>query len=170
MKSPRSRLIWHCLEGSKLTFLTRGKDSPDTLPAHILWVEIATRITTKILYKPEDPDEIGWMIYLKPALTGAEPQYVLDYRCRNSSFPHEGLLDQTFGEEKFEGYRAVGECAAESLFRQGLGDTEPKTVGAWFQNLANNLLPDDDEAFVRRKPEKEPQPDRAATRSARIQF
>lgn len=147
MKSPRSRLIWHCLEGSKLTFLTRGKDSPDTLPAHILWVEIATRITTKILYKPEDPDEIGWMIYLKPALTGLEPQYVLDYRYRNSSFPHEGLLDQTFEEEKFEGYRAVGECAAESLFSPEMGNTEPETVRAWFLSLAHNLLPDNDEVF-----------------------
>jgi hypothetical protein len=108
----------------------------------------AYAILVKILYKPECPHEIGWMIYLKPALTGVEPQYVLDYRFRNSSFPHEGLLDQTFGEEKFEGYRAVGECAAESLFRQELEDTEPKTVRAWFQNLANNLLPDNDEAFA----------------------
>ena len=109
----------------------------------------AYAILIKILYKPEETnsDEIGWMIYLKPALTGLEPQYVLDYRYRNSSFPHEGLLDQTFEEEKFEGYRAVGECAAESLFSPEMGNTEPETVRAWFLSLAHNLLPDNDEVF-----------------------
>jgi hypothetical protein len=97
--------------------------------------------------------EIGWMVYLKPALTGAEPQYVQDYRHRNASFPNEGIADQVFDEEKFEGYRAVGECAAESLFRPELVGKEPfsGTVRDWFQYLADNLLPDNEPAVPQEK-------------------
>jgi hypothetical protein len=105
----------------------------------------AYAILIKIIYPA---DEIGWMIYLKPALTGGEPQYVLDYRFRNSSFPFDGILNQVFEEEQFEAYRAVGENAALSLFDKELfGETPPKSVREWFQKLADNLLPDNDPAF-----------------------
>jgi hypothetical protein len=125
----------------------------------------AYAILIKILYKPGEAgcEEVGWMIYLKPALTGAEPQYVLDYRYRNSSFPHEGILDQIFEEEQFEGYRAVGECAAESLFRAEIvGNTRPQTVRAWFQKLADSLLPDNDPAFFAEDPDQARRPSEAA--------
>jgi Patatin-like phospholipase len=106
----------------------------------------AYAILIKVLY---GPDEIGWMIYLKPTITGAEPQYVLDYRYQNANFPHDGIFEQTFDEERFEAYRAVGECAAESLFRPEIvGNTKPGTIRDWFQNLADNLLPDNDPAFL----------------------
>jgi hypothetical protein len=99
----------------------------------------------KVIYSV---DEIGWMIFLKPTLTGAEPQRVVDYKYRSPAFPNEGIVDQVFGEEQFEAYRAMGECAAESLFRSELmGNTPPETVRAWFQKLADNLLPDNDAAF-----------------------
>jgi hypothetical protein len=105
----------------------------------------AYAILIKVVYSP---DEIGWMIYLKPVITGAEPQYVLDYRYQNANFPHDGIFEQTYDEERFEAYRAVGECAAESLFRpEILGNTKPRTIRDWFQCLANNLLPDNDTAF-----------------------
>src|SRR5260221_648048 len=105
----------------------------------------AYAILVKVVY---GPDEIGWMIYLKPVITGAEPQYVLDYRYQNANFPHDGIFEQTFDEERFEAYRVVGECAAESLFRPEIvGNTKPGTIRDWFQSLANNLLPDNDTAF-----------------------
>lgn len=105
----------------------------------------AYAILIKIIYPA---DEIGWMIYLKPALTGGEPQYVLDYRLRNSSFPFDGILNQVFEEEQFEAYRAVGENAALSLFDKELfGEAQPNSVREWFQKLADNLLPDNDPAF-----------------------
>jgi hypothetical protein len=95
-------------------------------------------------------DEIGWMIYLKPAITGGEPPYVLDFRCAVPDFPNEGLLDQAYSEEKFEAYRALGEWLAESLFREEIvGPSQPSNIREWFQALANNLLPDDDDAFLR---------------------
>jgi hypothetical protein len=95
-------------------------------------------------------DEIGWMIYLKPAITGGEPPYVLDFRCAVPDFPNEGLLDQAYSEEKFEAYRALGECLAESLLREEIvGPDQPANIREWFQKLADNLLPDDDDAFLR---------------------
>jgi hypothetical protein len=105
----------------------------------------AYAILIKVVYSQT---EIGWMIYLKPAITGAEPQYVLDYRYQNTNFPHDGIFEQTFNEEQFEAYRAVGECAAESLFHHEItGNIKPRTIRDWFQCLADNLLPDNDTAF-----------------------
>jgi hypothetical protein len=100
----------------------------------------------KIIY---GQNEVGWMIYLKPAITGGEPPYVLDFRYAISEFPNEGLLDQAYSEEKFEAYRALGEWLTESLFRPeiiGRKDSPP-TISEWFQKLADSLLPDNDEAF-----------------------
>jgi hypothetical protein len=114
----------------------------------------AYAILIKILYEPKEDgsDGIGWMIYLKPALTGFEPPDVLDYRHRNPGFPDEGMVDQVFGEEQFDAYRALGQCATESLFTEELmGYTPPATVRAWFQKLADNLLPDNDAAFLARR-------------------
>jgi hypothetical protein len=93
-------------------------------------------------------DEIGWIIYLKPAITGGEPPYVLDFRYAVPEFPNEGLLDQAYNEEKFEAYRALGQWLAESLFRKEiLGNAEPGSIREWFQKLADSLLPDNDDAF-----------------------
>jgi hypothetical protein len=59
--------------------------------------------------------ETGVLIYLKSSLSGDENDYVLDYRRRNPSFPHETTLDQFFSEEQFEAYRALGFHAARNL-------------------------------------------------------
>lgn len=107
-------------------------------------------ILVKIDYAPEtDPGRhLGWMLYLKLAMTGVEPAYVKDYQRQNSTFPHETTGDQFFEEEQFEAYRALGECAMEEMFRDEIvGPTPPTDIEAWFQRLANNLLPDNDEVF-----------------------
>jgi hypothetical protein len=93
-------------------------------------------------------DQLGWMLYLKLAMTGVESNHVKGYRHDHAAFPHESTGDQIYEEEQFEAYRALGECAMDGLFRQEIvGDTPPTTVRAWFQSLANNLLPDNDQAF-----------------------
>jgi hypothetical protein len=48
-------------------------------------------------------------------LTGAEGDYVLDYKRRHTSFPHETTVDQFFGEDQFEVYRALGFHIARRL-------------------------------------------------------
>jgi hypothetical protein len=92
--------------------------------------------------------QLGWMLYLKLAITGTEPRYVLDYRRQNPAFPHQTTADQFYDEAQFEAYRALGESAAESLFREEIvGASTPEGIEAWFQSLADSLLPDNDEVF-----------------------
>ena len=57
------------------------------------------------------PGETGVILYVKAALTGGENDYILGYKARNPSFPHETTGDQFFSEEQFEVYRALGNHA-----------------------------------------------------------
>jgi hypothetical protein len=50
----------------------------------------------------------GLLLYFKSSMTGDEKDYILDYKKRNPSFPHETTSDQFFSEEQFEAYRALG--------------------------------------------------------------
>ena len=50
----------------------------------------------------------GVLVYFKSSVTGDEKDYILDYKRRNPSFPHETTTDQFFTEEQFEAYRALG--------------------------------------------------------------
>jgi hypothetical protein len=127
----------------------------------------AYAVLVKIDYAPEKAasaetsDQLGWMLYLKLAVTGTEPRYVLDYRRQNPAFPHQTTADQLYDEAQFEAYRALGEFAAASLFREEIVGTgeRPQDVEAWFQALANSLLPDNDQSFFKRhKPDTAPNP------------
>jgi patatin-like phospholipase len=50
----------------------------------------------------------GRLLYIKTSLTGDENDYILHYKRRYPSFPHEPTADQFFSEEQFEVYRALG--------------------------------------------------------------
>lgn len=102
--------------------------------------KVGTAITDTDLHGPEDnadyPDchgphaaigiirydgsdsqkDIGVLIHIKTMLTGDENDYILDYKRRNSTFPHETTIDQFYDEEQFEVYRALGFHAARQLF------------------------------------------------------
>jgi len=60
--------------------------------------------------------EIGYLFYIKSSLTGDENDYVLDYKRRHPSFPHETTGDQLFSEEQFEVYRALAFHATHHAF------------------------------------------------------
>jgi hypothetical protein len=49
-------------------------------------------------------------------MSGDESDYVIDYKRRNPTFPHETTVDQFFSEEQFEVYRALGFHACRNLF------------------------------------------------------
>jgi predicted acylesterase/phospholipase RssA len=65
-----------------------------------------------IHYNPDDPNEDGVLIYLKPALRGADAADLLGYALCNSEFPNDSTTDQWFDESHFENYRALGEVSA----------------------------------------------------------
>lgn len=61
-------------------------------------------------------DEYGVLIYIKASVSGDESDLIFDYRRRHAAFPHEATLDQFFGEEQFEVYRALGFHATRKFF------------------------------------------------------
>ncbi|HET6377913.1 MAG TPA: patatin-like phospholipase family protein [Methylocella sp.] len=63
------------------------------------------------------PGESGILIYIKASLSGDEDDYILDYKRRNSAFPHETTGDQFFDEEQLEAYRALGFHIVKGLLR-----------------------------------------------------
>ncbi len=76
-----------------------------------------------IIYYPRktphesEEDSTGVLLYIKSSLTGDENDYIVDYKRRNPSFPHETTADQFFTEEQFEVYRALGFHAVNSAFK-----------------------------------------------------
>ena len=65
------------------------------------------------------PSGEGRLLYVKSSLTGDESSYVVDYKRRHASFPHETTGDQFFTEEQFEAYRALGFHALQGVFSRG---------------------------------------------------
>jgi len=68
-----------------------------------------------------DPDQTGWILLLKPSLTGDEPVDVLNYWRANKDFPQQSTTDQFFDEAQWESYRRLGEHICETL----LGSADP---------------------------------------------
>ena len=78
--------------------------------------------------------EHGVLFYVKSSLTGDENDYILDYKRRNPTFPHETTLDQFFSEEQFEVYRALGFHAAQHFFNGSDDFARPATAPAGWGN------------------------------------
>jgi hypothetical protein len=62
------------------------------------------------------PEGEGRILYVKSSVSGDENDYVMDYKRRRASFPHETTGDQFFTEEQFEAYRALGFHALQGFF------------------------------------------------------
>jgi hypothetical protein len=60
----------------------------------------------------------GYLLYLKPSLSGNEPRDVLQYAAAHPEFPHESTSDQWFAESQFESYRKLGYHIAAEVFRR----------------------------------------------------
>ena len=58
----------------------------------------------------------GWLLLVKPTLTGDEPADVAEYQSGNSTFPQQTTVDQFFDEAQWESYRKLGEHIAGRLF------------------------------------------------------
>jgi hypothetical protein len=72
---------------------------------------------------PHNPIE-GKILYLKSALTGAEPVDLRNYKRENPAFPANSTLDQWFTESQFESYRRLGQFIGEQA-----------AVSAWLKAL-----------------------------------
>jgi hypothetical protein len=57
----------------------------------------------------------GWLVYLKPTMTGDEENDLSGHRINHQEFPHDSTADQIFEEDQFESYRQLGYHIGESL-------------------------------------------------------
>ena len=80
----------------------------------------------KIHYDDVDVDrEPGVLVYVKSSLTGDEPADILHYADKDDRFPNQPTdLRQSFDEEQFECYRALGDHIARVVFEDALGDVQ----------------------------------------------
>jgi hypothetical protein len=93
----------------------------------------ALKVTEKVLHGPKGwpgsngphaaigridygDGQSGVLIYIKASMSGDESDYLVDYKRRNATFPHETTIDQFFSETQFEVYRALGFHACRNLF------------------------------------------------------
>jgi hypothetical protein len=75
---------------------------------------LAHAALARITYAPDD--DVSWLLYVKPTLTGREPADVLEYHEDHPDFPHEPTIDQFFDETQWESYRRLGEHIGDLLF------------------------------------------------------
>ncbi|MBI3666005.1 MAG: patatin-like phospholipase family protein [Acidobacteria bacterium] len=64
---------------------------------------------------PQKKDRAGWLLYLKPGISGNEPRDILKYSNEHTDFPHDTTADQWFDEAQFECYRALGLLSVEEI-------------------------------------------------------
>ncbi|WP_370906550.1 hypothetical protein M728_005777 (plasmid) [Ensifer sp. WSM1721] len=82
----------------------------------------------------------GILLYVKAAVTGKEPDYVLDYERRYPDFPHEATSDQFFSEEQMEAYRALGFHAVNDVFSRAQTCTAGGPTGSGSSSTAPYAL------------------------------
>lgn len=98
----------------------------------------------RIRYDKRDPDaQHGILLYIKPTLTGDEPNDVLRYKRLHPAFPHHSTLNQWFDETRFESYRELGYHCTRAVLRDVVEDHNAKTpmIGSIFRALENTWLP-----------------------------
>jgi hypothetical protein len=60
----------------------------------------------------DDPAKTtGKLVYARTVMTAAAPWDVHAYHDADRTFPHDPTADQLYTDQKFEAYRALGECA-----------------------------------------------------------
>jgi hypothetical protein len=98
----------------------------------------------RIHYGENAPE--GTLVYIKPSLTGDEPEDVTRYAAQHAEFPHQPTADQWFNESQFESYRALGEDIVKSIFGvvgRNVSDLQTETL---FRELRKNWFPPSDAA------------------------
>jgi len=79
-------------------------------------VSLGHAALARVRYAGEDKPS-GWLLYVKPSLTGDESADLLQYHRTHADFPHETTADQFFDEAQWESYRALGEHIADGLLQ-----------------------------------------------------
>lgn len=130
-RNPKGWSDRHCVVG-KIRYLT----IPKRINGHVEYDENGQP-------KPEE----GWLLYMKPTITGDEPADVQEYYQRVPEFPHESTADQWFNESQFESYRRLGLHIAEKAFGRFREHPDTETLDSegkikdLFENLRKHWHP-----------------------------
>jgi len=80
----------------------------------------------RIHYEETDPGAIsGYLLYIKPSLTGNEPIDIMQYASVHPEFPHQSTTDQWFDESQFEAYRKLGYYIATTVLEKEAVEEKP---------------------------------------------
>ena len=82
----------------------------------------------------------GYLLYIKPSLTGNERLDILQYAAAHPEFPNETTADQWFAESQFESYRKLGYHILKAVFT-GAGIEEPRPREYMFVALQQRWYP-----------------------------
>jgi glycerophosphoryl diester phosphodiesterase len=116
---------------------TAGLSHTHCVVGRIRYLSIPRRTSSGRLVNPDGgpvlpgsrpAHEEGYLVYLKPSLTGDEAQDLLEYVRRVPDFPHQTTADQWFDESQFESYRKLGMHIGEDTFRR-YQDDDTKPLG-----------------------------------------
>jgi hypothetical protein len=89
----------------------RSIDDPVDETRHSLAHAALARVTFM-----DEPARVGWLVYVKPTLTGDESADLTQYHRSHPSFPQETTADQFFDEAQWESYRMLGFLIAHDVF------------------------------------------------------
>lgn len=84
--------------------------------------------------------EIGLLFYIKSSMSGDENDYIMDYKARHPTYPHETTLDQFFSEEQFEVYRALGFHVSRRFFAGADEVAQPNERPPHWEKLVETAL------------------------------
>jgi Patatin-like phospholipase len=80
----------------------------------------------RIHYEEADPNAVsGFLLYIKPSLTGNEPIDIMQYASVHPEFPHQSTTDQWFDESQFEAYRKLGYYTATTVLEKSAVAPQP---------------------------------------------
>ncbi len=80
----------------------------------------------RIHYEDADPKAIsGFLLYIKPSLSGEEPADIMQYALAHPEFPHQSTADQWFDESQFEAYRKLGHYIATTVLEKRTVEPQP---------------------------------------------
>ena len=96
-----------------------------------------------IQYPGLEGNNRGILIYIKPSITGDEPEDVTQYRSSNKTFPHESTVDQFYDSAQWESYRQLGyhSILTGFSFRSGYEKADITKAPRVFEAAAREWMP-----------------------------
>ncbi|WP_435019955.1 patatin-like phospholipase family protein [Tundrisphaera sp. TA3] len=98
-------------------------------------------VVGRVHYEDVDTGQVpGIIVYVKISLTGDEPSDVLKYARKDRRFPHQPTdLRQSFTDEQFESYRALGDHIARVVFNDSIREIRDERYWSGPEDLAEYL-------------------------------